>query len=114
MMDGDTQTIIEFKKGDTVIIPRYLWKGSRQTGIIDNDEAFEFEGSKWYCVRLYPPTVRYRQKTSDNSVGVVLIEGSELRRKALHPDCPTCLCAPVRGIDEDDEDEEFFPADSPG
>jgi hypothetical protein len=128
MMGGDTQTLIEFKKGDKVIIPRYLWKGSRQTGVIDNNEALEFEGSKWYCVRLYyPPTVRYRQKTADNSVGLVLIDGSELRRKVLHPDCPSCLCASVRGeVDEfedeeeeedegeDDEDEESFPKDSPG
>jgi hypothetical protein len=126
MMGGDTQTLIEFKKGDKVIIPRYLWKGTRQTGVIASSEALEFGASKWYCVRLDPP---YRQRTADSITGLVLIDGSELRRKVLHPDCPSCLCASVRGeVDEfedeeeeeeedegeDDEDEESFLKDSPG
>jgi hypothetical protein len=106
MMDGDTQTIIEFKKGDKVTLPRHLQKGTRQTGTIDSEITVTFKAEIYYPVKLDAPTPRYRERNPDQSSGVVLIKASELRLKVLHPDCPNCRCSEVSQVQPEEDDEE--------
>jgi hypothetical protein len=112
MMDGDTQTIIEFKKGDKVTLPRHLWRGSRQTGIIDSEMTTTFKTETYYSVKLDTPTHRYRQRNLDQSSGIVLVKASELRLQVLHSLCPSCRCVLqptqlLEGEEEEKEDDGF-------